>query len=101
MGQRIFPKVRIWGFPKIRGTFLGVPIIRTIVFWSLYWGTLILGNYHLWSLEGMPSSSLNIVEGFLVGLKAARLNPGRHGVAMTSAQQTRQDAQGDVDLAPC
>ena len=21
----------IWGFPKIRGTFLGVPIIRTIV----------------------------------------------------------------------
>ena len=22
----------IWGFPKIRGTFLGVPIIRTIVF---------------------------------------------------------------------
>ena len=26
----------IWGFPKIRGTFLGVPIIRTIVFWGLY-----------------------------------------------------------------
>ena len=23
---------RIWGFPKIRDTFLGVPIIRTIVF---------------------------------------------------------------------
>ena len=22
-----------WGFPKIRGTLLGVPIIRTIVFW--------------------------------------------------------------------
>ena len=29
------------GFPKIRGTFLGVPIIRTIVFWGLYWGSLI------------------------------------------------------------
>ena len=29
---------RVWGFPKIRGTFLGVPIIRTIVFGSLYWG---------------------------------------------------------------
>ena len=28
----------IWGFPKIRGTILGVPIIRTIVFWGLYWG---------------------------------------------------------------
>ena len=33
----------IWGFPKIRCTILGVPIIRTIV----YWGTLILGNYHI------------------------------------------------------
>ena len=29
------------GFPKIRGTFLGVPIIRTIVYWGLYWGTLV------------------------------------------------------------
>ena len=27
----------IWGFPKIRGTFLGVPIVRTIVFGGLYW----------------------------------------------------------------
>ena len=26
----------IWKFPKIRGTFLGVPIIRTIVYWGLY-----------------------------------------------------------------
>ena len=25
----------------------GVPIIRTIVFWGLYWGALSLGNYHL------------------------------------------------------
>ena len=37
----------IWGFPKIRGTFLGVPTIRTIVFWGLYWGPLILGKYHI------------------------------------------------------
>ena len=37
----------IWGFPKIRATCLGVPIIRTIVFWGLYWGLLILGNYHI------------------------------------------------------
>ena len=28
----------IWGVPKIMGTFLGVPIIRTTVFWGLYWG---------------------------------------------------------------
>ena len=31
--------ILIWGFPKIRGTILGVPIIRTIVFWGLYWGS--------------------------------------------------------------
>ena len=37
----------IWGFPKIRGTFLGVPRIRTIVYWGLYWGPLILGNFHM------------------------------------------------------
>ena len=37
----------IWGFPKIRCTFLGVPVIRTIVFWGLYWGPPILGNYHI------------------------------------------------------
>ena len=37
----------IWEFPKIRGTLLGVPIIRTIVFLGLYWGPLILGNYHI------------------------------------------------------
>ena len=25
-------------FPKNRGTFLGVPIIRRKAFWDLYWG---------------------------------------------------------------
>ena len=34
-------------FPKIRGTLLRVPKIGIIVFWGLYWGPLILGNYHL------------------------------------------------------
>ena len=33
-----------WGIPKIRGTFLGVPIIRTLVFWGLYWGPPYLGK---------------------------------------------------------
>ena len=28
---------RMWGFLKIRGTLLGVPIIRTIIYWGLYW----------------------------------------------------------------
>ena len=26
---------------------IGVPIIRTIIFWGPYWGTLILKNYHM------------------------------------------------------
>ena len=33
-------------FPKLRVPFLGVPIIRTIVFWGPYWGSIVLGNYH-------------------------------------------------------
>ena len=32
---------RMWGFPKIRGTFLGVPILSIIVYGGLYWGPLI------------------------------------------------------------
>ena len=28
------------GFPKIRGTILGVPITRIIIYWGLYWGPL-------------------------------------------------------------
>ena len=33
---------RAWGlgFPKIRGTFLGVPIMRTVVFWVYIGGPL-------------------------------------------------------------
>ena len=35
------------GYPKLGVPFLGVVIIRTIVYWGLCWGTLILGNYHV------------------------------------------------------
>ena len=35
------------GFPKIRGTSLGAPIIRTTVFWGLHWGPTILGSYQI------------------------------------------------------
>ena len=49
----------MWGFPKIRGTILGVPIIRIIVYWVLYWDPPILGNYHvcctILSDRGVPS----------------------------------------------
>ena len=40
----------IWALPNIKGTLLGVPIIRTIIFWGLYWGPLVLGNYHMLEL---------------------------------------------------
>ena len=43
--------LRFWGFPKIRGTILGVPILRTIVYLGLYWGPPILGNYLLEAFE--------------------------------------------------
>ena len=33
------------GAPKIRGTILRSPIIRSIKFWGLYWGPVILGKY--------------------------------------------------------
>ena len=28
-------------------TIVGAPIIRTMVFWGLYWGFPVLGNYHI------------------------------------------------------
>ena len=54
VGSRLFMKrlvhVRspdIWRFPKSGVPFLGVPIIRIIICWGLYWGPPILGNYHM------------------------------------------------------
>ena len=44
----------IWYFPKIRDTLLGVPIIRLIVFWGLYWGPPIQGNYHIGTTRIYP-----------------------------------------------
>ena len=35
------------GFLKLGDTLLGVPRIRTIVYWGLYWGPRIQGNYHI------------------------------------------------------
>ena len=39
-------------FPRIRGTFVGVPIIGIIIYLGLYWGPLILGNYHIGLYRG-------------------------------------------------
>ena len=35
------------GFSQNLGYHFGGPIIRTIVYWGLYWGPPILGNYHI------------------------------------------------------
>ena len=48
MGLGVYQCNLYEGFPKLGGTFdVGVPIIRIIDFWSLYWRPLILGNYHM------------------------------------------------------
>ena len=41
-----------------RGTFLGVPILRTGVFWSVDWGPPIYGNFQLWVTRS-PSKLAN------------------------------------------
>ena len=51
--ENIMDTGAIWEFPKIGGggrggTFFRVPIRRIIVYWGLYGGALILGNYHMW-----------------------------------------------------
>ena len=36
----------LWRFAKIRGTLLGIPIIRIIALRGLHWGHLLHGSYH-------------------------------------------------------
>ena len=69
---RGFRHTLMWGFPTIRGTILGVPLIRARVFGGIYWGPLILGNYHV-SLSSFPglarvSYSLNFLRGVIQGI---------------------------------
>ena len=60
----------IFRFPKIKDTIAGVPISRVIEFLGLYWGPLLLGNYHLVCLDGggmiqnltsLPSADMTVV----------------------------------------
>ena len=65
----------IWGFPKIRGTFLGVPIIRTIVFWGVYWGTPYFGKLPYLSPDvKTPNEDLEHAGG-----ETVLISPGRDG----------------------
>ena len=54
----------------MRGTCLGVPIIRTIVFWGLYWGPFILGNYHV-----TCSKEYHLVRDYAIVPDSTPLNP--------------------------
>ena len=56
------------GFQKIRGTFFGGSILslRILVFWGLYWVSLILGNYRIGIQRsdknaGVPAGSLEVL----------------------------------------
>ena len=48
------------GVSQNGGTILGVPIKRIMVFWGLYWGPPILGNYHIGDYMG---STIWVIEG--------------------------------------
>ena len=54
--------VGIWGFPKLRGAILGllgVPTIRTIVFWACIWFPYI----YIWKLPYQPWSTIGVIKG--------------------------------------
>ena len=55
------------GVSQHYGYLLGVPIIRAIVYWGLYWGPPIEGNYHLQAAWpwGMTRSWLLTALGFI------------------------------------
>ena len=48
------------GFPKIRGTFLGAPIIRTMVYHGLYWGPSISTQEGRWSKQVLNKASRTV-----------------------------------------
>ena len=53
----------MWCFLKIRGTSLGVPIVRIIAFWAPYGGSPTLGNYHVAStLAGLVAAQEQVKE---------------------------------------
>ena len=42
---------------QITGTILGVSIIGIVIFWGLFWGPPILGNYHISWVDPPPCNS--------------------------------------------
>ena len=42
---------------------MGVPIIRILAYWGLYWGPLIFGNYHFLMASGPHGSGVTMKSG--------------------------------------
>ena len=53
----------IWGFPKIRSIFSGVPLIRTFVFWGSILGSPYLGKLPFLSLTGLLAAAFLLFGG--------------------------------------
>ena len=91
------PALAMWGFPKIRGTFLGVPMIRILVFWGLRWGPLVLGNYHVDTFQGV----LQGIRSNLPGLGITRVFRGIQSLGLkkgdiVSTWKTNRQANGKM-----
>ena len=51
------------GFPKIRGTFLGVPIIRIVIYWGSMLGSPYLGKLP-YQVPGTQGNGIDNYAGF-------------------------------------
>ena len=54
-----------WGFPKIRGPFQEVLVIRTLVYWIYSWAP-VFGNSHLWALSSCVASWSDLAQFWLL-----------------------------------
>ena len=52
VGYCLYSRIQGLGFPKMMGTFWGVPTIMITVYWVLYWGPPYLGNYRISTAAG-------------------------------------------------
>ena len=51
-----------WGCPRSRRYFFGVPEIRIIIYWGLYWAPLILGSAQTKATQGHPGDTDEALE---------------------------------------
>ena len=95
----------MWGFPKIRGTILGVPIIRIIIFFGQYSGLPIREStmWHLW--RSLGSSALTFSAAHYkssLSLYFGGLLVARHGVRRySSAALTELPTGCPLPSRPC